>query len=186
MQFRHPRLFLLASATTTAIAIVVPFASANAAPTGDTTVTFTVNGGTLDISVPATANLGAATAGVDLTGQLGPVTVTDARALLDASWSASAISTDFTTGGGTTAETVSATDVSYWSGAATATTGNGTFNPGQATAADAVAIDTSKTAFDHAGGSGSNSAAWNPTLDIAVPAAVVAGTYTGTITQSVA
>jgi hypothetical protein len=186
VHFRHPRLFLLATATATAIAVVVPFASANAAPSGDTTATFTVSSGTLDISVPATADLGTAIAGADLSGQLGVVTVADTRALLDASWTASAISTDFTTGGASPAETVAAADVDYWSGAATATTGNGTFTPGQATAADAVPIAAAATAFAHVGGSGSNSAAWNPTLVIAVPAAAVAGTYTGTITQSVA
>jgi hypothetical protein len=31
-----------------------------------------------------------------------------------------------------------------------------------------------------------NSAAWNPTLSVAVPAAAVAGTYAATITHSVA
>ena len=182
----HPRFFLVACVTTTAIAVVVPFASATAAPSGTTTATFVVTGGTLNITVPATANLGSWGPGTSLSAQLGAVTVTDTRALLDASWSASALSTAFTTGGGTTAETVPAANVHYWSGAATATTGNGTFTPGQATAANAVAIDTAATAFDHVGGSGANSAAWNPTLVIAVPAAAVAGTYTGTITQSVA
>ena len=58
---------------------------------------------------------------------------------LDAMWITTVSSTDFTTGAATTPETVTKSNVSYWSGPATATTGQGTFTPGQATAANAVA-----------------------------------------------
>ena len=65
-------------------------------------------------------------------------------------------STDFTSGGGGTGLTIPAGDVDYWSGAATATTGDGTFTPGQATALLAVPLDntTPITAFSHSGGTG--------------------------------
>ncbi|WJK42161.1 hypothetical protein O7608_07170 [Solwaraspora sp. WMMA2056] len=45
---------------------------------------------------------------------------------------------------------------------------------------------TPVTAFSHDGGTGNNSATWNPTLDVNVPLANIAGTYTGTVTHSVA
>jgi hypothetical protein len=173
---------LAAMAAATALSVASP---ASAATSGTTTTTVTISGGALAITVPAAADLGTVGAGANATGSLGVVQVTDARGLLTASWTASVISTSFKTGGGTTPETIPATAVSYWSGPATATTGTGVFTPGQLTAALAVPIDTSKTAFTLTLGVGSNSASWNPGLIIAVPAAAVAGKYTGTVTHSV-
>jgi hypothetical protein len=94
------------------------------------------------------------------------------------------ISTDFTTPGGGPERTVPATNVTYASGSATTTTGNGTFTPSGPAAA--LNNTTPLVAFTHTGGTGNNSAAWNPTLNIHVPLASVAGTYTGTVTHSVA
>jgi hypothetical protein len=152
----------------------------------DTATTFQVDGGTLSISAPATADLGSAAPGASLSTALGAITVTDTRANLDAAWTASAATSDFVTGGGTAAETVGASSISYASGASTATTGLGVFTPGQASVAAAAAMTAPVTAFTLTGGTGNNSATWNPTIVIAVPAAAVAGSYTGTITQSVA
>ncbi|MEV7180318.1 hypothetical protein [Kitasatospora sp. NPDC093679] len=166
-----------------AAAVVAVAGVANAA---DTTVTFSVSGGALSISVPSSASLGAGLPGNTVSAQLGAVTATDARALLTASWVASVTSTSFTTGGGTPAETVPNSAVSYWSGAATATTGTGTFTPGQATAGNAQTLSSSRTAFSLSGGTGNNSATWNPTIVVALPAAAVNGTYTGTVTHSIA
>jgi hypothetical protein len=75
-----------------------------------------------------------------------------------------------------------------WSGLATATTGNGTFTPGQAAsaAADALSSVTTLPAFTHSGGTGDNTGTWNPTLNINPPLDSVAGSYTGTVTHSVA
>lgn len=117
---------------------------------------------------------------------MGLVQVTDARALLLPTWTATVSSTDFTTGGATTAETIVKANVSYWSGLATATTGIGVFVPGQATALLAQSLSAPRTAYSLTSGTGSNSATWNPTLVVAVPGAAVAGTYTGTVTHSVA
>lgn len=166
-----------------ALALSLVAAPAAAAPTGDTETTFDVLAGTLDIVVPATATIGTGgQPGTTISGQLGSVTVDDTRAADDASWVTTVTSTDFTTGGGSTAETVTAADVDYASGPATATTGNGTFTPTTTPAP----IGTGTTAFTHSGGTGNNSATWNPTLDVHVPLANVAGTYTGTVTHSVA
>ncbi|MGA5823860.1 hypothetical protein ACPC54_39175 [Kitasatospora sp. NPDC094028] len=170
-----------------AAAMVVANAGVAGAAPGDTTVTFSVSAGSLTISVPAgPAGLGSGPPGNSVSGQLGNVTVTDDRALLTAAWTASAISTSFKTGGGTTAETVPASAVSYWSGTASSTTGLGVFTPGQATAAQAQSLNVSRTAYSLTGGTGNNSATWNPTLVVAIPASAVNGTYTGTVTHSIA
>ncbi|MER5319376.1 hypothetical protein ABT003_08575, partial [Streptosporangium roseum] len=92
----------------------------------------------------------------------------------------------FTTGGGTAPETIPTSDALYWSGPATATTGTGTFVPGQANAAAAQTLGVSRTAFSKTTGSGNNSATWNPTILINVPDQAVAGVYTGTVNHSVA
>ncbi|MEV6862025.1 hypothetical protein AB0M44_13615 [Streptosporangium subroseum] len=175
---RNP-LFVMAAAAALAAAFALPAA---AAPTGDTIVTFEITAGTLDITVPATADLGAVAAGAtSVSGQLGAVTVTDTRGALDATWTATVSSTSFTTGGATAAETIPASAVTYTPGAATATSGTATFTPG--TAAD---LATPITAFSATAIVGNNSATWNPTITVALPPAAVAGTYTGTITHSVA
>ena len=171
-----------------AVAMAVTALPAAAAPTDDTTATFVVLQGTLDIVAPATAALGSGAPGEDINGPLGVVTVTDGRAAADASWITSVTATDFVTGTGTPAETVPATAVSYWSGPATATTGDGTFTPGQATAGEAQPLNnaTVLTAFTHEGGAGNNSASWNPGIVVHLPLTSLAGTYTGTVTHSVA
>jgi hypothetical protein len=65
-----------------------------------TTTTFTLSGGALSISVPASKNLGSAATGASsLSSQLGTVTVTDDRGALAGCWTATVASTDFTTGG---------------------------------------------------------------------------------------
>lgn len=174
-----------------ASAAVVGLAAAPAAadPTGGTGVTFEITGATLDIVVPAAADLGGTGApGTALSGLLGLVTVTDGRASADASWVTTATSTNFTTGAAGPTETILATELDYWSGAATATTGTGTFTPAQPTAPDAEALDATAplTVFTHTGGTGNNTASWNPTLVVNIPLDAEAGTYTGTVTHSVA
>src|SRR4051812_19281972 len=121
-----------AGAVLAAAGLLLGVGVASPANAGDTTTTFVVSGGALTVSVPASAALGSVAPGASLSAQLGSVSVTDLRALLTAAWTASVSSTAFTTGGGTTAETVPLSAVSYWSGAATATSGVGTFTPGQA------------------------------------------------------
>lgn len=146
----------------------------------DTTVTFTVTTGALSMTAPASVNLGSGAPGTTISGSLGTVTVTDDRALLSASWTATASSTDFTTGGGTGNETIPASDVTYTPGSIT-TTGTITANGSAVTLSSAAQTAVSATA-----GVGNNTASWDPTLAVAVPAAAVAGLYTGTLTQSAA
>lgn len=161
---------------------------AAAQPTDITDATFEVLAGTLDIAAPATADIGEGAPAEDIEGALGPVTVDDTRAAADASWVASVTASVFQTGGGTPPETILPGEIDYWSGPATATTGNGTFTPGQATEAEADALDsvTPLTAFTHVGGTGNNSVTWNPGLIVHLPDDSIAGIYEGTVTHSVA
>ncbi|MEV8631650.1 hypothetical protein AB0395_08335 [Streptosporangium sp. NPDC051023] len=166
----------------TAAAVALIAALAPPAGAVDTITTFTISGGALAITAPASANLGSATSGAtSVSGQLGTVTVTDTRAALVAAWTASASSSAFTTGGGSAAETIAASSITYSPGLATATTGLGVFTPGAA-----GVLGASRTAFTLAAGTGNNTATWNPTISVALSASAVAGTYTGTITHSVA
>jgi hypothetical protein len=105
--------------------------------------------------------------------------VTDDRALLSASWTVTAASTDWTTGGGTPAETIPATDAGYDPGSITTT---GTIT---ATGTSITLSNTAAPVVTGTDGVGDNTASWNPTISIAVPAAAVGGTYAGTLTQSV-
>jgi len=161
---------------------------AGAATTGTTTTTFTLTGGSISITVPGTTvNLGSASvAAGSLTGQLGTITVNDGRGLLLGGWTSSVTASKFTTGGATAAETIAATNVEYWSGAATATSGLGTLLGSQLSSGLAVVVNAAQTAFTGGSLIGNNTASWNPTLIVTIPAASVVGTYTGTVTHTVA
>lgn len=157
-----------------------------AAHAAGTTTTFTLTGGSLSITAPGSVNLGSGTTGDSgFTGQLGSVSVSDLRGGLLSSWTATAAASDFTTGGATANETIVKSKVSYWSGAPTATSGTGTFVTGQLTALLKVALGAAQTAFSATATVGNNSASWNPTIIVDAGSAV-AGTYTGTVTHSVA
>jgi hypothetical protein len=161
---------------------------AQAALTGDTTTTFTLTGGLLSITTPASKALGSVATGATATAsvQLGSVAVGDARGGLLATWTTSVSSTDFTTGAATANETIAKANADYWSGAATSTTGTGVFTPGQLLVANKVTLASSRSAFVGTVLVGNNTAAWNPTVSVNIPSASVAGDYTGTITHSVA
>ncbi|WP_062430458.1 hypothetical protein [Herbidospora daliensis] len=152
----------------------------------DTIVTFTITGGALTISAPASVNLGNTAAGATLQGTIGPVTVSDLRGTLLGTWTASVTSTDFTTGGGTANETIAKANAAYASGPATSTSGVGTFVPGQLTVLLAQPLSATVTAFTATALIGNNTVTWNPTLRVTIPNSAVVGTYTGTVTHSVA
>jgi hypothetical protein len=143
----------------------------------------------LSISVPASAALGSYPTGArTIVANLGTVTVTTASTLAhNATWVATVSATAFRTGAGSAAESVPASAVSYRSGTATAASGfsAGACLPGQVVAAS---LSVSRTAFSCTGVSltPSTSVSWNPEISITVGPASVAGTYTATITHSVA
>lgn len=165
------------------LAVATP---AHAASTGGTTATFAITAGSLDISVPTSVVLATGTVNtgaLSAAGQLGAVTVNDTRGALLNSWTTTVTTTAFTTGTSPTAnQTVAASNVAYQSGASTATTGLGTFVP----TLTPTAIGTGVTGASWTGASGNDSATWNPTITFTLLTSQVAGTYSGTITHSVA
>jgi len=181
---------VISAAALTAGALGVLAPPAHAALTGDTAVTFTLTGGALSISVPTSANMsaGTATGTPSLSGALGSTSVTDARGNLVATWTVTVTSTDFTTGAASSGETIPKANVSYTAGAASATTGTGTFTPSTVASLNGVAPAT-QIGGAWAGVS-NNSATWPSTIGVTLLNAnnttAVAGTYSGTITQSVA
>jgi hypothetical protein len=146
--------------------------------------TTTVRAPGLSITVPAAVNLGSTAPGGTISAKLGPVTVDDSSAL--SAWTATVSTTDFTTGSGLPALTITRSHVSYWSGPATASSGVQTLTPGQPTATQAKSLTSPATAFSMHLGVLASTATWNPTLVISVPSAAVGGIYSGTVTHSVA
>lgn len=180
----------VAALSVAGVGALVPAAANAACAVGSTTctdATVTISGGsTLAIAVPngsvvnlATVAAGAATA----SGSLGNVTVTDNRGGLAENWTASAVATNFTnstTGGSTANETIANTNISYVAGTGSALSGQvGTF---AAVAAPALAASVPVGTW---AGVGNNTVTWNPTIGFVLLPSQVAGTYSGTITQSV-
>jgi hypothetical protein len=165
-------------------AVLRPAAFADPSPSANTTVTFTVTVGLLSITAPTSANLttGSGAPGTTISGPVGPVTVTDDRALLAASWTVTAAETDWTTGTATSAETIPATDATYAPGAFTTT---GTITVAPASAPPIALENAAIPVVDGTAGVGDNTATWNPTIAVAIPAFAVGGAYTGVLTQSV-
>jgi hypothetical protein len=169
------------------------FSSTTGGGDPDTTVTFTVTStGTLSMTAPDSVDLGTNGVGLTISGNLGgPVTVTDDRALDAAAWTVTASSTDWTTGAGSPTETIPAGDVSYAPGTITHT-GVITTTGFDITLANLPApvlpalTGVGATVVTGTAGVGDNTATWDPTIAVAVPAAAVAGAYTGVLTQSVA
>jgi len=162
-----------------AVVLAAAALPASAATSGTTDTTFTLTAGTIDITVAANAALtNGASGATSVSGKLGDVTVADNRGGT-ANWTVSAASTAFTSTTGST--TSSSTAVSYNSGAITST--------GTVTAASSGTVAVSAIAAPVATGtlvSGNNTATWNPTLTVTLPASSLAGTYAGTVTTSVA
>jgi hypothetical protein len=183
------KLAAVAAAAGLATGAFAGFASpVGAATTGDTTTTFTLTAGVLAITVPASKALGSYATGTANTtaALLGTVSVADGRGALLGTWTTSVSSTDFTTGAATANETIAKANADYWSGAALSTSGVGTFTPGQLTSGNKVTLASSRNAFVTTVIVGNNTASWNPTVSVNIPAAAVVGDYTGTITHSVA
>jgi hypothetical protein len=144
------------------------------------TVEITVVGGELEISVKSSAkNLGTVENSPDgtiVSGTLGEVTVRDNRNAQDASWAATAVATELKPRKG---RGIAAGNVRYSAGTVE--------KQGTCTirASQSVNLNRSRTVVSASDISGNNVATWTPTIAVKIPAGVVAGTYTGTITHSV-
>ncbi|MEV4185435.1 hypothetical protein AB0J28_28840 [Streptosporangium canum] len=140
----------------------------------------------LEITVPASASLGSGVVGSTISASLGTVTVVDSRGGVPP-WTATVSATDFTTGGGSPAQTIAKANVTYWSGPSTASSGGGSRTAGQNTAAQMVSLSAPAIAFRGRKQAGvPSSTSWEPTLVVTIPPLAAAGLYTGVITHSVA
>lgn len=176
MKSKRKRALLLASA-----AGILLLGLPGEASAAETSATVTVTGGALSITVPASAgNLGTranTVSGGTISGQLGEVQVSDARAAAAGSgWVATVISTAFTPPSGAT---IGAANVGYTAGPITKI-GTATF-----TANDPTNLTGVVAAVTATGITGDNSATWNPMINVFVAGGMAAGVYSGTITQSV-
>lgn len=151
--------------------VVVAVTPASAA---DTATTFTLEGGLISVTAEDTAELPGANSGTTtVSGQLGTVRVTDNRGG-QVGWSAKVTTTTFTDG------VTTASLVRYNSGVVTP--------GGTVTATGRGTITLSSTPAEVVAGSvvvGNNTATWNPTLTVTLPASSTAGEYSATITHSV-
>ncbi len=165
-------LLIAGSLTVLAAALALP-ASA------DTPATFTLTAGGLSISAPTSSvSLGSqpvSNSPSTITGTLGTVTVSDARGGVT-TWTASVISTAFTP---TAGPADPASNVSYGAGTITA---SATVVATVVAAANLTGVSTVVTGAS----TGISSATWDPTISVLVPANYAPGTYTATITHSVA
>jgi hypothetical protein len=140
----------------------------------------------LAITVPSSVSLGTVASGTTSRfAQMGTITASDSG-LIAPSFTVQVSSTSFTTGAGTAALTIPKASISYWSGPLTDFVGLQTAVPGQLMANLAQPLSGTVVAFRSTGIALSISSSWNPTIIINIPPAAVAGTYTGTITHSVA
>ncbi len=161
--------------------LAIGLAQPATADSGASTATVTVTGGALSITVPVDAgSLGSrvnTVGGGTISGSLGQVQVNDARsAAAGSGWVVTVITTADTPPSG---PTIAASAVGYTAGAIVKT-GTATFtanNPGNLTGAVAAVTATGIT--------GDNSATWNPTINVAVPGGTIANVYSATITHSV-
>jgi hypothetical protein len=176
MRLRTP--LLIAAATT---ALVGSFALPASAAPGDTAVTFAINGGSLSIAPAVGAELTAGAAGATtISGALGTVTVTDSRGGV-LGWEVSAASTDFTrTGAGANS---TSTAVTYTAGTVATGTSAGAVSVEAGAATELTT--TAAPVLEAIDVSGNNVATWNPTLDVTMPAAALAGAYAGTVSTSI-
>lgn len=175
---RKPIALAVAALSTASLAALVPSA-ANAA---DTNVTFTLSGGSLTLSAPSSASLSAAgnlgVTGTSVSGQLGNSTVTDARGSLAHTVTVNMVTTDFTDVAGDTIAKSNATG----SSGATVPTGVAVANP--TLTGQAIGASGGATILQLTGVVGSASTTYNPTVSITIPANSVAGSYSGTVTQT--
>jgi hypothetical protein len=146
----------------------------------------------MSISAPANFSLGSGPTGSStLTAQMGTVTMSNTALLgLVSGMTATVSFSDFTTAGGGQYKTIPKASFQYWSGPATASSGIslGNILPGQLTALNSVLMSVPRVAFQTSSllqllGV---SVSWMPTVILNIPASAIAGTYTGTITHSVA
>lgn len=148
-----------------------------------TDVTLTISNpvapvGSLSISTPPTFSYGTTIANSTLIKQMGPVTVTDDRGGTTG-WIVSVIASALTNQS-PPANTIIPTAMSYSSGLFLKTGTGILVEQDQTDLTGELSVVTETSTV------GIMTATWNPTMTLVIPAGASEGTYTGTITQSVA
>lgn len=159
---------------------------ATPASAADTPVEFTVIAGALAISAPGAVAFGAVTDSVEgavLSQSLGLVTVTDARGGTGRSWTATAVSSAYTSLG---SPDLAAAGATYASGSITSVKAGGVTAPGVFTSGGLVNIGTSRSVVSATGITANEASSWSPAVAVAVPAGTASGVYAGFVTHSVA
>ncbi|ORL76983.1 hypothetical protein [Prescottella equi] len=171
---------LLAAGLVAAAGLVVPATAANAANDASTTVNFSIlgtEGGGLSVTVAGGLGTVTPTAG-KASGLLTLVSVSDSRNQAPRGWVASASSTDFVG----TNETIPKSAVTYSASSPAGKVGGGTL----ASTGEQI-LDSPKTVVSRTGLTWPlEVATWSPTLTVNYPDGASIGSYTGTITISVA
>jgi hypothetical protein len=175
---RKPLVLGLAALMTAGVGALIP-ATANAADTG---VTFTLNGGALTITAPGSATLSAANlqvGGTSVSGTFGTTTVSDLRGALAHTDTVNMSTTDFSDGSGDTVAKSNAT------GSSGASTPNGVAVVVPTLTGQTIGASGGATILQMTGVVGSASTSFTPTVSVTIPGSAIAGTYTGTVTQTV-
>lgn len=171
---------IIISLLATGAGVLAAAVPASADTTGNTPVTLEVTNGSLNITVPTdSVDLGSVTASTSpqtVSALLGTVTVTDGRGGT-AGWTVTANGVDFT---GPQSISVSAPGSSSYLTPVAGVTGTASV-----AASDLSPIYPPGPVQVATGVNGINSATWNPTIQITVPANALVGTYHSTITHSV-
>lgn len=189
------KLIALAAASVTALALAAVPASAE-----DTTVTFTVAAGLLTLdNVDADATddgnvpLGSQTSsllGTTISGLLGTTTISDNRASL-AGWTVSVAGTNFVSDQGTPLDatddrTIDVSKGKLYNTVPVVVEGVAVVTSTHLDATTAKVLATTAASYMTATTTGSNKVTYDPTLHVTIDSTVIAGTYSGTVTQTVA
>lgn len=182
------KLVALAAASLTVLAVAAAPASAD-----DTAVTFAVAAGQLSIDNDnASVDLGTATAsllGTTVSGSLGTTTVSDNRASTVAYMVATS-STNFVDDKGTLADTtddltIAANQATLYHSVPTVVSGVATVGTTSHLAAAPLTLATTAQNFLEMVPVGSNQVTYSPTLTVTIAEGALAGSYDGTVTQTV-
>jgi hypothetical protein len=107
--------------------------------------------------------------------------VTDDRALLDATWTATALTSTFVTPGGSADDVIPVGAATYNPGTIAETFGTFLSAP----VGTAITLSADPQTIVTANADGDNIATWDAALAVAIPGTAVLGLYTGILTQSV-
>lgn len=163
---------------------------AQAADTASTTLSVTIDAGTLSISAPPSASLGNASAALGSTASanIGAVTVSDTRGSL-LGWSVTAVTeTAAMSTGGETPDTIDLTATGPLAWATGTVTATGASLPSGVSAGGGGFLNngTPIPVAVSALGAGGGTYTYNPLVTLTVPANTKTGTYSVVVTQTVA